>query len=80
MLHKSYPLSSIMRESPVVSFEEAGKILGGLHPIPSVNERRLAVSDTKETLRIRSLQAVLHRAASNEHRVYSSQCPHRYRA
>jgi hypothetical protein len=47
MLHKSYPLSSIMRESPVVSFEEAGKILGGLHPIPSVNERRLAVSDTR---------------------------------
>ena len=32
MLHKSYTLSSSMSESPLVSFEEAGKILGGLHP------------------------------------------------
>jgi hypothetical protein len=32
MLHKPYPLSSSMSESPLVSFEEAGEILGGLHP------------------------------------------------
>ena len=29
MRHTPYPLSSSMSESPLVSFEEAGKILGG---------------------------------------------------
>ena len=72
MLHKPYPLSSSMSESPLVSFEEAGKIRGGLHP-NTIRQRKATRSVRhEETLRIRSLQAVLHRAASNEHSLFIS--------